>query len=118
MPALLLFTQLIPIYTPVQVSLVPAPTVSFQPHPEHDAQELASLTHLANRIDSHGYYGGVRLLMVRQPCRGPQQYLGTYTVSQRCSLTAGRSGQPTCCCGGVQHDSHTAAGVAATQQLH
>lgn len=48
----------------LQVTLTPAPTVSFQPHPEHDAQEFASITHLANRIDSHGYYGGVRLLMV------------------------------------------------------
>lgn len=45
--------------------MTPAPTVCFQPHPEHDVQEFASITHLANRIDSHGYYGGVRLLMVR-----------------------------------------------------
>jgi hypothetical protein len=48
----------------LQVVLTAAPTVSFQPHPEHDAQEFASITHLANRIESHGYYGGVRLLMV------------------------------------------------------
>jgi hypothetical protein len=48
----------------LQVTLTPAPTVTFQPHPEHDAQEFVSLTHLTNRIDSHGYYGGVRLLMV------------------------------------------------------
>lgn len=48
----------------LQVTLTPAPTLTFQPHPEHDAQEFVSLTHLANRIDSHGYYGGVRLLMV------------------------------------------------------
>jgi hypothetical protein len=48
----------------LQVTLTPAPTVTFQPHPEHDAQKFVSLTHLANRIDSHGYYGGVRLLMV------------------------------------------------------
>jgi hypothetical protein len=48
----------------MQVTLTPAATVSFEPHPEHDVQEFASITHLANRIDSHGYYGGVRLLMV------------------------------------------------------
>lgn len=46
-----------------EVTLTPTATVSFQPHPEHDVQEFASITHLANRIDSHGYYGGVRLLM-------------------------------------------------------
>jgi hypothetical protein len=44
---------------------MPASTVSVEPHSEHDPQEFVSITHLANRIDSHGYYGGVRLLLVR-----------------------------------------------------
>lgn len=56
----------------LQVVLTPAPTVSFEPHPEHDAQEFASITHLANRIDSHGYYGGVRLLMVSSTIKTQQ----------------------------------------------
>lgn len=58
-----------------QVVLTPASTVSFQAHPEHDPQEFASITHLAQRIDSHGYYGGVRLLMVGSSLIVPQAWL-------------------------------------------
>ena len=60
----------------MQVVLTPGPTVSFRPHPEHDCQEFASMTHLATRVDTHGYYGGVRLLMVR---------LGSTTGPDQCS---------------------------------
>jgi hypothetical protein len=63
----------------LQVTLVPAHTVSVEPHAEHDPQEFASITHLANRIDSHGYYGGVRLLLVRLTEHN------TYSMSKRCS---------------------------------
>jgi glucuronokinase len=48
----------------VQVTLRPADTVCFVPHPEHDATQFASLQHLRSRLETHGYYGGVRLLMV------------------------------------------------------
>lgn len=48
----------------LQVVLTPAAGVCFQPHPEHDAMEFASVAHLAQRVGTQGYYGGIRLLMV------------------------------------------------------
>lgn len=33
------------------------------PHPHHDLVRFDSITHLVKRLDSEGYYGGVRLLM-------------------------------------------------------
>lgn len=53
--------------SPVQVRLVPAAVVSFQPHQQHDPthSQFASLDDLARTIETQGYYGGIRLLMVR-----------------------------------------------------
>lgn len=49
----------------VQVKLTPAAAgVSFQPHPQHDSCEFDSLGALGHRLDTQGYYGGIRLLMV------------------------------------------------------
>nr|XP_043606193.1 glucuronokinase 1-like [Erigeron canadensis] len=33
------------------------------PHPTHDLVQFTSLSHLVNRLENEGYYGGVRLLM-------------------------------------------------------
>jgi glucuronokinase len=49
----------------VQVTLTPtAAGVSFQPHPQHDSCEFDSMSALVHRLDTQGYYGGIRLLMV------------------------------------------------------
>ncbi|KAL8528104.1 hypothetical protein ACS0TY_005786 [Phlomoides rotata] len=45
------------------VKLEPSENLMILPHPVHDLVEFDSLTHLVNRLQSDGYYGGVRLLM-------------------------------------------------------
>ncbi|KAL6630592.1 hypothetical protein ACP70R_028443 [Stipagrostis hirtigluma subsp. patula] len=45
------------------VRLRPSPDLRILPHPHHDLVAFPSLPHLVNRLQSEGYYGGVRLLM-------------------------------------------------------
>uniref|UniRef100_A0A0A9GCA3 Uncharacterized protein n=1 Tax=Arundo donax TaxID=35708 RepID=A0A0A9GCA3_ARUDO len=45
------------------VRLRPSPDLLIQPHPHHDLVAFPSLPHLVSRLQSEGYYGGVRLLM-------------------------------------------------------
>ncbi|KAK8450266.1 hypothetical protein SEVIR_7G340545v4 [Setaria viridis] len=45
------------------VRLRPSAELLIQPHPHHDLVAFPSLPHLVNRLQSEGYYGGVRLLM-------------------------------------------------------
>lgn len=43
--------------------LEPSNDLIIVPHPTHDLVQFNSLTHLVNRLQSDGYYGGLRLLM-------------------------------------------------------
>ncbi|XP_066398321.1 glucuronokinase 1 isoform X2 [Miscanthus floridulus] len=45
------------------VRLRPSPELLIQPHPYHDLVAFPSLSQLVSRLQSEGYYGGVRLLM-------------------------------------------------------
>ncbi|XWS44109.1 hypothetical protein CRYUN_Cryun15aG0016500 [Craigia yunnanensis] len=45
------------------VKLEPSRHLVIKPHPTHDLVQFNSLDHLVNRLQSEGYYGGVRLLM-------------------------------------------------------
>ncbi|CAL4884577.1 unnamed protein product [Urochloa decumbens] len=45
------------------VRLRPSAELLIQPHPHHDLVAFPSLPHLVSRLQSEGYYGGVRLLM-------------------------------------------------------
>ncbi|XP_019161721.1 PREDICTED: glucuronokinase 1 isoform X2 [Ipomoea nil] len=45
------------------VRLEPSPDLFISPHPTHDHVHFNSLSNLVNRLQSEGYYGGVRLLM-------------------------------------------------------
>ncbi|KAJ9152841.1 hypothetical protein P3X46_026356 [Hevea brasiliensis] len=45
------------------VQLQPSDDLVIKPHPKHDLVQFSSLDHLVNRLQSEGYYGGVRLLM-------------------------------------------------------
>ncbi|EEF40976.1 ATP binding protein, putative [Ricinus communis] len=45
------------------VRLQPSDDLIIQPHPKHDLVRFSSIDHLVNRLQSEGYYGGVRLLM-------------------------------------------------------
>ncbi|PIN02653.1 Glucuronokinase [Handroanthus impetiginosus] len=45
------------------VRLEPSKDLVIVPHPTHDLVQFDSLPHLVNRLQSDGYYGGVRLLM-------------------------------------------------------
>jgi glucuronokinase len=45
------------------VVLRPSDELIIQPHPKHDLVSFDSIHHLVLRLDSEGYYGGVRLLM-------------------------------------------------------
>ncbi|KAL4333974.1 hypothetical protein GQ457_07G001050 [Hibiscus cannabinus] len=45
------------------VRLEPSHHLVIKPHPVHDLVQFDSLDHLFNRLQSEGYYGGVRLLM-------------------------------------------------------
>ncbi|CAN1272968.1 Glucuronokinase 1 [Linum perenne] len=45
------------------VVLRPSDDLVITPHPKHDLVNFSSLDHLVNRLQSEGYYGGVRLLM-------------------------------------------------------
>ncbi|KAE9612773.1 hypothetical protein Lal_00005960 [Lupinus albus] len=45
------------------VTLTPSNNLLIQPNPFHDFIHFNSLSHLVNRLNSEGYYGGVRLLM-------------------------------------------------------
>ncbi|GJN41062.1 hypothetical protein PR202_gn00386 [Eleusine coracana subsp. coracana] len=45
------------------VRLCPSPELLIQPHPHHDLVAFPSLPTLVSRLQSEGYYGGVRLLM-------------------------------------------------------
>ncbi|CAD6258878.1 unnamed protein product [Miscanthus lutarioriparius] len=45
------------------VRLRPSPELLIQPHPHHDLVAFPSLPQLVSRLQSEGYYGGVRLLM-------------------------------------------------------
>lgn len=43
--------------------LEPSRDLVIAPHPTHDLVQFNSLSHLVNRLQTDGYYGGVRLLM-------------------------------------------------------
>lgn len=45
------------------VKLEPSDQLVIRPHPAHDLVQFDSIDHLVNRLQSEGYYGGVRLLM-------------------------------------------------------
>ncbi|KAJ7974665.1 glucuronokinase 1-like [Quillaja saponaria] len=45
------------------VKLQPSDELVIQPHPSHDFVQFRSFDHLVKRLNSEGYYGGVRLLM-------------------------------------------------------
>ncbi|XP_028785875.1 glucuronokinase 1-like [Neltuma alba] len=45
------------------VKLRPSDELVILPHPTHDLVHFRSIDHLVNRLDSEGFYGGVRLLM-------------------------------------------------------
>ncbi|KAH7672667.1 Galactokinase/homoserine kinase protein [Dioscorea alata] len=45
------------------VRLQPSPDLVIKPHPVHDLVSFSSIGHLIKRLESEGYYGGVRLLM-------------------------------------------------------
>ncbi|KAJ4779869.1 Glucuronokinase 1 [Rhynchospora pubera] len=45
------------------VQLRPSDQLLIQPHPTHDLVSFQSIHHLVHRLDTEGYYGGVRLLM-------------------------------------------------------
>ncbi|KAL8097716.1 hypothetical protein AgCh_030728 [Apium graveolens] len=45
------------------VRLHPSDQLVIVPHPFHDLFQFNSLSHLVNRLNNEGYYGGVRLLM-------------------------------------------------------
>ncbi|XP_065878460.1 glucuronokinase 1 [Euphorbia lathyris] len=45
------------------VLLQPSDDLLIKPHPNHDFVLFSSLHHLVNRLQTEGYYGGVRLLM-------------------------------------------------------
>ncbi|GER41308.1 GHMP kinase family protein [Striga asiatica] len=45
------------------VRLEPSGNLSILPHPAHDLVQFNSLPHLVDRLQTDGYYGGVRLLM-------------------------------------------------------
>jgi len=45
-----------------RVRLWESPTLTLKPHPEHDRTEFENLSHLANSIERHGYYGMQRVL--------------------------------------------------------
>ncbi|KAI7734784.1 hypothetical protein M8C21_007090 [Ambrosia artemisiifolia] len=45
------------------VRLEPSDDLLILPHPTHDLVKFGSLSHLVNRLENEGYYGGVRLLM-------------------------------------------------------
>ncbi|KIY97381.1 hypothetical protein MNEG_10582 [Monoraphidium neglectum] len=52
-----------------EVTLAPRPPgsgIEFLPHPQHDRTQYSGLSDLAARVESEGYYGGVRLLMVSE----------------------------------------------------
>jgi hypothetical protein len=50
--------------------LKPGSGIVFVPHPEHDPSKFSSLSALVAKVESAGYYGGVRLLMVRRAMAG------------------------------------------------
>ncbi|WCJ21178.1 glucuronokinase G [Euphorbia peplus] len=45
------------------VRLEPSDDLIIKPHPTHDLIQFSCLDHMVNRLQSEGYYGGVRLLM-------------------------------------------------------
>ncbi|XP_060193047.1 glucuronokinase 1-like [Lycium barbarum] len=45
------------------VGLQPSQDLVIVPHPSHDLVQFNSISHLVNRLQNEGYYGGVRLLM-------------------------------------------------------
>lgn len=45
------------------VRLEPSLDLVIVPHPSHDLVQFNSISHLVNRLQNEGYYGGVRLLM-------------------------------------------------------
>ena len=49
----------------MKVKLKSANKVTFIPHPQHDLLEYDNLTCFTNQVSQQGYYGGIRLLMVR-----------------------------------------------------
>ena len=63
-----------------QVVLTPAEGVSFVPNPEEDPDGFPTLGALADWVQGHGYYGGIRILMVgpRLKSRVSQQVLPTF----------------------------------------
>lgn len=70
------------------VQLQPSDDLVINPHPKHDLVQFSSLDHLVNRLQSEGYYGGVRLLMAicgvfHKHCKENQINLhsGNFTLS-------------------------------------
>jgi glucuronokinase len=51
-----------------EVRLQPSERLRLIPHPRFDAHDYSSMQQLSSRINSCGFYGGVRLLAVSAPC--------------------------------------------------
>ncbi|PON36627.1 Mevalonate/galactokinase [Parasponia andersonii] len=89
------------------VRLEPSDELMIKPHPTHDLVNFRSLDHLVHRLDSEGYYGGVRLLMAickvfRNYCKDNNIDLhgGNFTLSYDTNIPrqAGLSGSSAIVC--------------------
>jgi glucuronokinase len=61
------------------VTLEPSESLVILPHPVHDPSNFASLQQLAERVESEGYYGGVRLLMAT--CKVFHAYCAAHKIA-------------------------------------
>ncbi|CAK9265357.1 unnamed protein product [Sphagnum jensenii] len=61
------------------VTLEPSESLVILPHPVHDPSKFASLQQLAERVESEGYYGGVRLLMAT--CKVFHAYCAAHKIA-------------------------------------
>ncbi|KAI9072137.1 hypothetical protein K1719_045914 [Acacia pycnantha] len=89
------------------VRLQPSDELIITPHPTHDLVHFRSIDHLVNRLNSEGFYGGVRLLMAickvfHKYCNDNNVHLhgGNFTLSYDTNIPrqAGLSGSSAIVC--------------------
>ena len=93
-----------------EVRLQPSAKLVFKPHPQHDSYEYDNMGQLKTKLDSCGFYGGIRLLQamvkafyewcLQKRIDLPPDRNFTLSYSTNIPRQAGLSGSSAICCAG------------------
>jgi hypothetical protein len=65
------------------VKFAPSDCIHIVANPEHDPNKFTSLAHLSEHVVDMGYYGGQRLILVRDACNFPSSRMHSLSGCDR-----------------------------------